>query len=126
MRPYYLTTAKKIKDLNPDVIVEKQTVPTLEEIKDDEAIFEVLVDNKLVVSRPQCKWQGVARSGGSSSSNGGKDDEIKNRVFGMSVFVSMEVVSEAIAKARRKRRPNSSYAQPGSMRGIGLEILKTK
>lgn len=122
LRPYFLTTAKKIKESNPDVIVERRTVPTLEENKDEDLVFEVLVDDKIIVGKPQCKWQGVTRSGG----NGEKENDYSSsRVFGMSVYISMKDVNEAIAKARRKRRPNTVYTQQGSMmKGVGLNILK--
>lgn len=118
LRPYFLTTAKKIKELNPDVIVEKYAIPMLEDYKGDETTFEVVVDNRVIVGKPQCKWQGVSR--------GNKDnDNTNNRVFGMSVYINMANVNEAIAKARRKRRPNTAYAQQGQMaKAIGLEILK--
>jgi len=119
LKPYYLTTAKKIKDRNPDVIVEKSLVPTSEETKDEEVIFEVLVDNKVVVGKPHSKWHGVTRTGAS----GGGKDETSNRVFGMSVYISMEEVNEAIAKARRKRRPNSAYSED-RRNGITLEMLR--
>ena len=112
-------------------MVEKHTIRRAEGSKDEEAIFEVLVDNKVIVGKPQCKWQGVARtassssSSSSSSSNGKDSDSSNNRVFGMSVYISMEDVNEAIAKARRKRRPNTVYSQKGeAVRGVGLEILK--
>ena len=140
LRPYFLTAAKKIKDENPDVIIEKRLVPLIEDNKDEDLIFEVLVDDKVVVGKPQCKWQGVNRSSSSSRSNnsnyggnnssesmngnGEKENEnIKassSRVFGLSVYISMSDVNDAIAKARRKRRPSTAYAQTG---GVGLEIL---
>ena len=125
LRPYFLTTAKKIKDSNPDVIVEKRTVPTFEENKDEDLIFEVLVDDKVVVGKPQCKWQGVSKGTRSSGSIERENDYSSNRVFGMSVYISMKDVNEAVAKARRKRRPNTAYTQQGSMmKGIGLDMLK--
>lgn len=118
LRPYFLTTAKKIKEFNPDVIVEKFPIPMLEDSKSDDTTFEVVVDNRVIVGKPQCKWQGVSR--------GNKDnDNTNNRVFGMSVYINMENVNEAIAKARRKRRPNTAYAQQGpTAKAVGLEILK--
>mmetsp|Transcript_12949 Transcript_12949/g.16376 ORF Transcript_12949/g.16376 Transcript_12949/m.16376 type:complete len:360 (+) Transcript_12949:45-1124(+) len=120
LRSYYLTTAKKIKDSNPDVTVEKRIIPRNEEHKDEDTVFEVLVDNRIVVGKGQCKWQGVTRSAS------GKDNDNKiNQVFGMSVYISMQDINEAIAKARRKRRPSTTYAQHGMvMRRVGLEILK--
>ena len=115
-----MTTAKKIKDSNPDVIVEKRIIPRTEEHKDEETLFEVLVDNRVVIGKPQCKWQGVTRS-----ASGKDNDDTINQVFGMSVYISMTDINEAIAKARRKRRPNTAYAQHGKMmRRVGLEILK--
>ncbi len=91
----------------------------LEDYKSDETIFEVVVDNRIIVGKPQCKWQGVSR--GSKDS----DKNTDNRVFGMSVYINMENVNEAIAKARRKRRPNTAYAQQGPMvKAVGLDILK--
>ena len=147
LRSYFLTAAKRIKDSNPDVFVEKRLIPTLEDNKDEDLIFEVIVDDKVIIGKPQCKWHGVSRTqnGGSSSSSGnekksnngggsgGNGNEkdgsdgaaVSSRVFGMSVFISMKDVDDAIAKARRKRRPNSAYSQQGTMaKGVGLEILR--
>ena len=139
LRPYFLTTAKKIKDLNPDVIIEKRVIPTLGENdnKDEDLIFEILVDDKVVIGRSQLKWHGVSRiqrnipgvgDNGSNSGNGSSDNHnhhnndnaAMSRVFGLSVYISMKDVNEAIAKARRKRRPNTAYAEKGT---VGLQIL---
>mmetsp|Transcript_9351 Transcript_9351/g.17604 ORF Transcript_9351/g.17604 Transcript_9351/m.17604 type:complete len:281 (-) Transcript_9351:46-888(-) len=117
LRPYFLTIANKIKSLNPDVIVEKQILPIAEDDVLDETVFEVLVDDKVVVGKSSAKFQPVRRSG--------KEEVNKNKVYGMSVYVSMGDVNAAIGKARKKRRPTTSYLpEEEREKAIRLEMLR--
>lgn len=116
LRPYFLTIANKIKSLNPDVIVEKQILPTAEDDVLEETIFEVLVDGKVVIGKSSAKFQPVRRSG--------KEEVNKNKVYGMSVYVSMGDVNAAIGKARKKRRPTTSYLPEDREKAIRLEMLR--
>jgi len=113
LRSFYLTAAKKITLANPDVIVERMILPAVE----GESVFEVLVDGRVVIGKGRSKWQSVSRNG-----NGGPANS------GMSVFISMQEVNAAIAKARRKRRPSTAYVRGGAEEGdtpaVRLEMLK--
>lgn len=114
LRPFFLTVAKKIKSKYPDVVVEKRILPNSAE---PESSFEVLVDGKPVVGKSGTKRH--ARRSGDSDLAGG-----------LSVYVSMEEIDLAVAKARRKRRPNTTvYSQNETeemRRGIRLEVLQKK
>jgi len=90
LRPYFLTLAKKLKTSHPDVFVQRQPLPQVSS-ETGEATFEVLVDNKVVV--------------GNSRSSKQKTDTIQAR----SVFISMQELDVAIARSRRKRRPQTTY-----------------
>mmetsp|Transcript_4501 Transcript_4501/g.6860 ORF Transcript_4501/g.6860 Transcript_4501/m.6860 type:complete len:99 (+) Transcript_4501:301-597(+) len=93
-------------------------MPIVEDNKLDETIFEVLVDSKIVIGKSRSKWQNVRRSG--------KQEINNNKVYGMSVYVSMEDVNVAIGKARKKRRPATTvYGPEDRARSIGLEMLKS-
>ena len=121
LRPFFLTVAKKIKSSNPDVIVEKDVLPVIE--NSDEILFEILVDGKVVIGKGRSKKQSVHRSGSGDA----------NLAGGLSVFVSMEDINLAIGKARRRRRPASVYShkdamQDGEIRtpsAVRLEMLRT-
>lgn len=94
LKPYFLTVAKKIKQSHPDISVDRVLLPTIDtDDNDREAIFEVLVDGKIVVGKGNTpRRQKVARV-----------DMARAR----SVFVSMEEVDLAVSRARRKRRPST-------------------
>lgn len=115
LRPYYLTIAKKIKSSNPDVIVEKVLLPHGEDDVLEDTIFEVMVDGKVVIGKPRSKFQNVRRSG--------NDEVNNNKVYGMSVYISMEDLNVAIGKARKKRRPSTSYTPEDRGKAIRLEML---
>ena len=119
LRPYFLTIAKKIKSTNPDVIVEKAIIPVVEEKIEDTTTMEVIVDGKVIIGKSRSKWCNVRRSG--------KDEINNNKVYGMSVYISMKDIHVAIGKARRKRRPSTTvYDAPKDQmkKQIGLEMLK--
>jgi hypothetical protein len=101
LKPYYLTAAKKIKASHPDVVIEKRILPSIE----GDVNFEILVDDKLVVSNQRNRKQ--------------------HR--GDSVYVSMQELDLAISKARRKRRPTTLYGSDEvstTDAAMRLEILK--
>ena len=117
LRPYYLTITKKIKEANPDVIVEKAILPTTENDVLEDTIFEVLIDGKVVIGKPRTKFQSVRRSG--------KDEINNNKVYGMSIYVSVDDINVAIGKARKKRRPATTvYAPSDAAISMGLGMLK--
>lgn len=116
LRPYYLTVAQKIKEANPDVIVERVMVPHLDEELVEDSVFEIVVDGKVVIGKSQTQFLKVRRSS--------KDEINNNNVFGMSVYVSMEDLNIAISKARKKRRPTTSYVNEDRNKAIRLELLK--
>ena len=116
LRPYYLTVAQKIKEANPDVIVERVMVPHLDEELVEDSVFEIVVDGKVVIGKSQTQFLKVRRSS--------KDDINNNNVFGMSVYISMEDLNVAISKARKKRRPTTSYVNEDRNKAIRLELLK--
>eukprot|EP00544_Gedaniella_sp_CCMP2646_P012633 CAMPEP_0202485734 /NCGR_PEP_ID=MMETSP1361-20130828/4498_1 /ASSEMBLY_ACC=CAM_ASM_000849 /TAXON_ID=210615 /ORGANISM="Staurosira complex sp., Strain CCMP2646" /LENGTH=226 /DNA_ID=CAMNT_0049114705 /DNA_START=90 /DNA_END=770 /DNA_ORIENTATION=- len=101
LKPYYLTAAKKIKASHPDVVIEKRILPSIE----GDVNFEILVDDKLVVSNQRNRKQ----------------------QRGDSVYVSMQEMDLAISKARRKRRPTTLYGSDEvstTDAAMRLEILK--
>jgi hypothetical protein len=141
MKPYYLTVAKRVKDLYPDVIINSVEVQSLDGSKsktddysnDDKKgdnnlninngstdvgsleTFEVIVDGKIVV-----------RTGRANQQNN----------FG-SVFVSMTEMDIAITRARKRRRPTTVYGENGVVinnkfddddddESNKLEVLKNK
>lgn len=120
LRPFFLTFAKKIKAQNPDVIIEQRILPPVEQ--NGEPVFEILVDGKLVIGKGQSKKQGVRRSSSSVSQ--------EDLAGGLSVFVSVEDVTTAITKARKRRRPSTAYSseEDGSGRSkssaVRLEMLR--
>jgi hypothetical protein len=96
LRPYFLTVAKKMKALHPDVIVERRILPAVDKDDGGEATFEVLVDGKIVVGKSRPRKQKVARV-----------DMGRAR----SVFVSMQELEANILRARRRRRPSTVYGE---------------
>jgi len=104
-------------------------------------VFEVLVDGRAVVGKAETKRQSISRGsdggGGASSSGngggigagGGSPVDLAN---GISVYVSMGEIDQAITKARRKRRPSTTYSQQGEEIGsvgvsaIRLEVLRSR
>lgn len=94
LKPYFLTAAKKLKASHPDVIIERRILPVIDSESQEEATFEIVVDGKVVVGKGRSRKQKVARVDMSNSK---------------SVFVSMQELDIAIARARRKRRPTTVY-----------------
>lgn len=113
-----MTIARKIKQKYPDVIIEKTVLPIREDDtkKREDIVFDVLVDGKVVVGKPNTKWHHVRRSG--------KEDIKNNKVYGMSVYLSMGDIDTAIAKARKKRRPSTVYSD--DIKTVGLQLLREK
>jgi hypothetical protein len=99
LKPYYLTVAKKIKAIHPDVLIEKLILPPFSG-EDGEATFEVLVDGKLVVGKNNANIQKL-----------GSDKGYQDLTNGLSIFISMAEVDLAITKARRRRRPSTMYGR---------------
>jgi hypothetical protein len=118
LRPYFLTIARKIKQKYPDVIIEKEVIPIGEDDSKEreDIVFDVLVDGKAVVSKSNTKWHHVRRSG--------KEDIKNNKVYGMSIYLSMGDIDAAIAKARKKRRPSTAYSD--EIKTVGLQLLREK
>jgi hypothetical protein len=98
LKPYYLTVAKKIKETHPDVIIEKKILPVANE--GGESTFEIVVDGKVVLGKNNARIQRL-----------GSDKVIQDSTGGMSVFVSVMELDVAITKARKRRRPQTSYGQ---------------
>ena len=128
LRPFFLTVAKKVKDKYPDVVVQKTDLASLNSSGDapgDSTVFEVLVDGRAVVSKAQTKTQSIGNGGGSLG--GGSPVDLAN---GISIYVSMGEIDQAITKARRKRRPSTTYSQQGEemepegVSAIRLEVLR--
>lgn len=109
LRPYFLTVAKKLKASHPDTVIDRRILPGAEE--SGEAIFEILVDGKVVVGKSRARRQRISRV-----------DMSRAR----SVFVSMQELDVAIARARRKRRPSTVYGEGEPKKTIQLEIKVKK
>eukprot|EP00574_Skeletonema_japonicum_P009087 CAMPEP_0201716264 /NCGR_PEP_ID=MMETSP0593-20130828/2282_1 /ASSEMBLY_ACC=CAM_ASM_000672 /TAXON_ID=267983 /ORGANISM="Skeletonema japonicum, Strain CCMP2506" /LENGTH=272 /DNA_ID=CAMNT_0048206025 /DNA_START=33 /DNA_END=851 /DNA_ORIENTATION=+ len=120
LRPFYLTVADKIKSYHPDVLLERRVVPKVgSDAGEQGAIFEVLVDGKVIVGKKKTMFLKVRTSSSSSSSNKDKgDDEDKRRenqsgevnfAGGRSIFISMDRLEQELVKARKKRRPSTMY-----------------
>lgn len=117
LKPYYLTVAKRVKDLYPDVIIEREEITGEEtdytDSEDGSGTFEVEVDGKMVVATNQ-------RAGTHAGS----------------IFVSMAEMDLAITRARKRRRPTTVYGEDGKLSVSGdiqddtvssrLEVLKQK
>ena len=105
LRPYFLTFASKLKKRHSDIIIEKRALSVVD--ANAQPNFEVIVDGKTVMG------------GGSSNSRerhvlGGRVD-VQNT---QSVYVSMEQISSAIAKARKKRRPTTLYGEDEDLEDV--------
>ena len=143
LRPFFLTVAKYIKTSNPDVIIERNILPSVEGSEDATTTFEVIVDGKIIVGKDKMKRQNISASttstsdessSPSTSTNGdGISSDSNNLANGMSVFISMHEISLAISKARKKRRPNTMYLSDEdydvfgggtSPRAMKLEMLR--
>lgn len=119
LRPFYLTVADRIKSYHPDVLLERRILPKVGSDAGDGAVFEVLVDGKVIVGKKKTMFLKVRTSSSSSSSNKNKgDDEDKRRenqsgevnfAGGRSIFISMEKLDQELVKARKKRRPSTMY-----------------
>mmetsp|Transcript_38052 Transcript_38052/g.77722 ORF Transcript_38052/g.77722 Transcript_38052/m.77722 type:complete len:318 (+) Transcript_38052:131-1084(+) len=119
LRPFYLTVADKIKNYHPDVLLERRILPKVGDSGEQGAIFEVLVDGKVIVGKKKTMFLKVRTSSGSSSPNKDKgDDEGKRRenlsgevnfAGGRSISISMEKLEQELVKARKKRRPSTLY-----------------
>lgn len=105
LKPYYLTVAKRVKDLYPDVLIEREKIDKggIEDGGggDDSnkngnirGTFEVAVDGKLVVRNRKATPE-------------------------RSIFVSMGEVDAAILRARKRRRPSTVYGENGVMATVG-------
>ena len=119
LRPFYLTAADRIKSYHPDVLLERRILPKVgSDAGEQGAIFEVLVDGKVVVGKKKSMFLKV-RTSSSSSSNKDKDNEEEKRrenqsgevnfAGGRSVFISLEKLEQELVKARKKRRPSTMY-----------------
>ena len=132
LRPFFLTVAKKVKDKYPDVVVQKTDLASLSSSGGGEApgVFEVLVDGKGVVGKAETKRQSIGNGNGGGSSGGVSSPvDLAN---GISIYVSMSEIDQAITKARRKRRPSTTYSQQGEgmepegVSAIRLEVLRLR
>jgi len=122
LKPYYLTVAKRVKDQYPDVLIERIEVSgdgnNGNEVGEGEknnsiGTFEVIVDGKIVVRTDR-------RAGTHAGS----------------IFVSMTEMDQAIARARKRRRPSTMYGEKVVVAGANddrdvfvksrLEVLKQK
>jgi hypothetical protein len=151
LRPFYLTVANEIKSAHPDVLLEKRILPRVgggdeavfEVIVDGRTIIGKKKTRMLKVSSSissSSRGGGSKSSSSSSMSNGDEDDDDivvggniseereDNRrsstpdiAGGRTVFIGMERLAAELTKARKKRRPNTTY-RSGSMREDALEI----
>ena len=105
LKPYFLTVAKKIKSSHPDVIIERKVLPKDKKNDDDgeSAIFEVCVDTKVVVGRRYNNRR--------STRSLGRVDMSSTSSRRNTIFVNMQELDVAISRARRKRRPNTTYGE---------------
>jgi hypothetical protein len=101
LKPYFLTVASRLKKRHADILIEKKKLPLVD--SNSNPIFEVLVDGKIVIGA-----QGSTRQ---ERILAGRVDVDKTQ----SVFISMEQLGNAIAKARKRKRPTNGY---------GLEEIK--
>mmetsp|Transcript_38053 Transcript_38053/g.77724 ORF Transcript_38053/g.77724 Transcript_38053/m.77724 type:complete len:316 (+) Transcript_38053:131-1078(+) len=115
LRPFYLTVADKIKNYHPDVLLERRILPKVGDSGEQGAIFEVLVDGKVIVGKKKTMFLKVRTSSGSGDKG---DDEGKRRenlsgevnfAGGRSISISMEKLEQELVKARKKRRPSTMY-----------------
>lgn len=112
LKPYYLTFASKLKKLHPDLFIQKIPIPMVasSESKSADPIFEVLVDGKVIMG-----------GGRTQERHAGRIEVTKTQ----SIFVSMEQISHAIIKARRKRRPTTLYGDDDDNENNDLNLATT-
>jgi len=121
LRPYFLSAAKRIKAAFPDVLIERRILPSVSnrnnfEGGEDPGIFEILVDGKEVI--------GKVRSNRNVKFGSSSKPTLSKKI----VFVSMENLGVAISRARRRRRPNTSYlvADENGEPKLGIGINSSK
>jgi hypothetical protein len=123
LRPYFLSAAKRIKAAFPDVLIERRILPSASsnrnnfEGSEDAGIFEILVDGKEVI--------GKVRSNRNVKFGSSSKPPLNKKI----VFVNMETLGVAISRARRRRRPNTSYlvaADSGEPAKLGVGINSSK
>ena len=128
LRPFYLTVAHQIKSAYPDVLLEKRILPPVgsSDAGGDEVIFEVDVDGKAVVGKKKTKMLMVSSRDGKKGKNGRKgegskassDTNAPDIAGGRAIFVSMEKLDHELSKARKRRRPNTTYkSKEDALRG---------
>jgi hypothetical protein len=94
-KPYYLTAIKKIKARHPDVLLEKRVLPSSGSFQQQQqadgagAVFEIAVDGKVIIGNT-----GPARTSMAPT---------------RSVYCNMVELDLAIARARRRHRPTTTY-----------------
>jgi hypothetical protein len=102
LKPFFLTTAKHIKEAFPDVVIERVILPKVNHIINESNVdtkggalagstFEVLVDGKVVVRTAPGRKSGV--------------HQVNTE---MTVFINMQELNGAISRARRRRRPSNT------------------
>lgn len=82
---------------------------------DGEAIFEILVDGKIIVGKGRARRQKVVK--------------VDMSRHARSVFVSMQELDIAISRARRRRRPTTTYGvqhTPSSEAGTATDNTELK
>jgi hypothetical protein len=97
LRPLFLTAAKKIKAAHPDVVIGRRILPKIDE--EEETVFDISVDGKLVAPKSRARKQ-----------------------KGRAVFVSMQEMDHAISRARRRRRPSSTYGDDEENRQLQIRL----
>jgi len=104
LRPYFLSAAKRIKAAFPDVVIERRILPSVVNGNEDTAasVFQILVDGKEAI--------GKVRSNRNIKFASSAKSLFANKKI---VYVSMEHLGFAISRARRRRRPNTSYIGDG-------------
>ena len=120
LRPYFLTVARRLKTDYPDVLIERTLLSKSDSggggtsggssggsTDSESGLFEVVIDGRAVV-RLNAGRRGVTGTDG-----------------GMTIFVSMEEVDQAIGRARRRRRPSTVYGEDNET-NVRLEVLKNK
>lgn len=129
LKPYFLTAAKKIKASHPDVILERRQTASLDpEDPTDEPSFEILVDGKVIVgnnkSRSRKKIDNVQKSIFVSMqeldlvSRANCGAYTRTSISTVLFLISYFFHTQAISRARRRRRPSTTVYgevhEPGS------------
>ena len=120
--------AHQIKSAYPDVLLEKRILPPVgsSDAGGDETIFEVDVDGKAVVGKKKTKMLMVSSRDGKKGKNVSKgkgskassDTNAPDIAGGRAIFVSMEKLDHELSKARKKRRPSTTYkSKEDALRG---------